>query len=74
MIMTAEPKENEPQTCWEFMKCPKEIRENCKVYWHGIGIKECWLLIENIAEGCYAYKEHGACTDCPWFKKHNPDF
>lgn len=29
------------QTCWEFMRCPKEIREKCKVYEKKHG-RKCW--------------------------------
>ena len=33
------PTKNEPQNCWEFMKCPKERRDKCNVYKLGSGKK-----------------------------------
>ena len=62
---------DEPQNCWEFMKCPKEIRQKCKVYKRDFG-KECWFLIKDVTEGCYASKKYGACINCPWYKKNTP--
>jgi len=61
---------NEPQNCWEFMKCKQETRENCDVYRLDAG-KECWFLT-NVHKGCNNLKD-GDCFNCPWFKKNNPD-
>ena len=70
VIMTTSSKENEPQNCWEFMKCPKERREKCNIYKMDSG-KECWFM-SNLDDGCFRAKEKGGCFDCPWFKKNNP--
>ncbi len=65
-----------PQNCWEFWNCPKEIRENCLAYKLNAG-KECWCFAEDFKPSPLCPKvqhnfEH--CWDCPWFKKLNPDF
>lgn len=62
----------ETQTCWEFMKCPKDIRKECETYKLGFG-GECWrLAADTIVDGYYFYKKYDGCINCPWFKKNNP--
>jgi len=61
---------DEPQNCWEFMKCPQERRDKCNIYKQDSG-KDCWFM-SNIDEGCLNFKEKGECLNCPWFKKNNP--
>ena len=39
-------KEKEAKNCWEFMKCPKYIKENCEAYKRGLG-QRCWQIAEN---------------------------
>ncbi len=61
----------ETQTCWEFMKCPKETRKKCEIYTLNWG-EECWVLASDpIVNGYYFSKKYGNCTNCPWFKKNN---
>ena len=64
--------EKEPENCWEFMKCPKEIREKCDAYILNSG-DECWFL-SDIKNSCLRRKKGESCLDCPFFKKHNPNF
>ena len=61
---------DEPQNCWEFMKCLKDNRDKCIVYKMNSG-KECWFM-SNLDDGCLRAKEIGGCINCPWFKKNNP--
>ena len=59
----------ELQNCWRFLKCPKNIREDCAVYQTDSG-KECWLLT-NIEKGCPAAEKYSGCLNCPWYEKIN---
>jgi len=59
----------EPQNCWEFMKCPNNIKENCEAYIRNLG-QECWLIAENTGTGCHGYNKYDGCTNCPWFIKN----
>jgi len=68
--MNTESVENEPKNCWEFMKCPKEIREKCETYKLDSG-DDCWFL-SDLDNGCLYFKEKGGCINCPWFKLKNP--
>ena len=61
--------EEKKQNCWEFMNCPKKIRQNCDAYLLSYG-KECWMIIKDISEGCPAF--FGNCFECPWYKNSNP--
>jgi len=69
--MVTTSKEDEPQNCWEFSNCSKEIREKCKAYKRKLG-KVCWLIGSDIDTGCYCYNKYDGCINCPWFKKNNP--
>ena len=57
------------QNCWEYMKCPKNMRENCEAYTEGYG-KECWLIAKHNLKGCSTQPD--SCFNCPWYKKNNP--
>ena len=59
----------DPQNCWEYMKCPKNLRDKCEAYTEGYG-KECWLLPKYNLKGCPAHPD--SCFNCPWYKKNNP--
>jgi hypothetical protein len=61
--------ENEAKNCWEFMKCPEEIKINCEAYKRDFG-KECWMVSKDTGKGCYAYKKYNGCRKCPWFIKN----
>ena len=63
--------EKEFENCWEFMKCPNSIRENCEAYKRDFG-KECWMVVKDTGTGCYAYKKYNGCRKCPWFIKVAP--
>jgi len=55
------------KNCWEFIKCSKDIKENCDVYKTESG-KECWLLVD-VDKGGPAAK--CSCFNCEWYKKFN---
>ncbi|MDF1498103.1 MAG: HAMP domain-containing protein [Patescibacteria group bacterium] len=62
----SDDKKREPQNCWEYWNCKKDIRENCESYKTNSG-KECWL----VASGqCPRSKERGIkdCQNCSWYK------
>lgn len=69
--MAAKP----PETCWDFWKCEKRVREKCPAYDTGSG-KDCWMVADSfVNNGCPRLKNSfKACWECPWFKKVNPDF
>ena len=56
------------QNCWEYMACPKKIRQNCDAYMLDFG-EECWMIIKDVSEGCSAF--FGPCIECPWYKNKN---
>jgi len=58
----------DPQNCWEYMKCPKNLRDKCEAYTEGYG-NECWLLPKYNLKGCPAHPD--SCFNCPWYKKNN---
>ena len=62
---------SETQNCWEFMKCPEEIRQKCQVYGKSLG-REGWLVTKDATTRCFACKKYDSCMDCPWYKKLNP--
>ena len=63
----------EPQNCWEFWNCQKEVRAKCPAYITDSG-RDCFDLAENFCPRLK--KEFKNCWECPWFKKLqlNPDF
>jgi len=58
---------NIQENCWEFMKCPKTMKENCKVYKNNLGNK-CWLVEKNIFKDGPSTPD--ACINCPWYRKN----
>lgn len=68
--MTTTSKEDDPQSCWEFLECPKEIRDQCEIFRKSLGFI-CWLVIEDTTTGCHGYDKFDGCINCPWFKKKN---
>lgn len=63
----------QPQNCWEFQNCPKDIRDNCPAYKMKLG-RKCWAVASNVKEGCpKTYRGFSYCCDCLWFKKMNLD-
>ena len=62
--------ESKMKNCWSYMKCPEEIKKNCKVYKKDIG-KECWFFMEEDETDSFLYKKYKDCINCPWFKKLN---
>ncbi len=36
----------EPQNCWDFWDCPKEVRDECPAYKTNSG-RECFFVAEN---------------------------
>jgi len=69
--MTIKSKEDEIQNCWDFLKCPGEIRQKCEAYRRNLGA-ECWFVMEDVTKGCYSKEKYGGCNNCPWYKKLNP--
>lgn len=62
----------EPQNCWDFHNCPKDIRDNCVAYKMNLG-RKCWAVASYVPEGCpKTYRDFKYCCDCLWFKKLNP--
>ncbi len=64
--------QKEPKNCWEFMECPKKIKEKCIVYKLKVG-RECWLFVD-FKTGCpgAAKKHNNSCMNCPWYKNLAP--
>ena len=67
--MSDESEKKECKNCWEYMKCPIDIRKKCIAYTLDSG-EDCWFMA-NLEKGCLA-KKGDSCFDCPWFKKKNP--
>lgn len=64
-------KESDAENCWEFMKCPEEIKKDCPAFETNSG-KECWFVASHY---CKKFeKDFENCFDCPWFKKFNENF
>lgn len=53
------------QNCWEFWKCPQEVRGNCPAFltYHG---KDCFDFNENYCRR--KGSEFQYCNDCAWYK------
>ena len=66
-------KEDEPQNCWDFLECPKEIRDKCLAYQKKLG-DTCWFIITDGEKGCHSYFKYDGCFNCPWYKKNNPNW
>lgn len=58
--------------CWEYMECPKNIREKCEAYKRGLG-KDCWFVQKGEGTGCFAFNTYNGCINCPWYKRQNPE-
>jgi hypothetical protein len=72
--MIAELINKQPQNCWEFHKCLKEVKEKCIVYKKRQG-RECWRIIKTSTEGCPEMKKNdGSCFNCSWYKKVGYEF
>jgi len=69
--------DSEARTCWEYWNCKEEVRKKCSAYTTNSG-KECWMLAGSIVvklKKCpRVQNEYKDCSECPWFKKLNPDF
>jgi len=63
---------NEPQNCWDFNKCPEEIRKKCEAYMKSFGT-ECWFVVKDVTKGRCPKQEGGGCINCSWYKKLNPE-
>lgn len=60
----------EPQNCWEFWDCAKEIKEECPAYKADRG-RECWIFASNF---CPKRKtDYERCFECPWVRKLNSE-
>ena len=55
------------KNCWEFMDCPKELRNDCPAFRYNMG-NECWFLTK-IEHGCPIRGKDEGCVDYPWFLK-----
>jgi hypothetical protein len=65
--------EDIPKNCWEFMKCPKELKNKCEAYKRNLG-QECWLVAQDTGTACYGYNKYEGCLNCPWFIKNEGHF
>ena len=56
--------------CWEFLNCPKEVRDRCPAFltYHG---KDCFDFAENYCQRSDTGFKH--CSQCAWYKKIRPD-
>jgi len=68
--MSVKTPTDKAENCWEYVDCPKKVRDACVVFSSKNG-KECWFSFD-LSEGCPALKEKGGCFFCLWFKKKNP--
>lgn len=59
----------EPENCWEYIKCDKKIRENCKAYQEKEGILCAFVANHYCLDK--ARKDVKKCPNCAWFKKNN---
>ncbi|MDD5566123.1 MAG: hypothetical protein PHG31_04460 [Candidatus Omnitrophica bacterium] len=51
--------------CWDFWKCPKELKEACPVYIAGLG-QECWFLAPHLFPK--TKRSCAQCPECAWYK------
>lgn len=58
------------KNCWEFWKCPEELRKECSAYRGSFG-RKCWLVSEFSKKNKTARRDLD-CTNCEWYKKINP--
>ncbi len=59
-----------PQNCWEYWKCPEEVRKDCAAFVNDMG-RECFFVAGTIVKnpGCMKVKNNILdCWDCPWYK------
>jgi hypothetical protein len=63
------PKKAEPKNCWEFLNCPKEIKEACLAYKKNLG-RACWTVPYGLSGA--PKKDFKMCKTCPWYRKLNP--
>jgi hypothetical protein len=70
MSMSEEKKEK----CWDFWKCPDDVKENCKIFQVDEG-DDCWNLKDFRGADCPCVVKNGklGCFVCPLFKKSNSD-
>ncbi len=64
-------KNPEPQNCWDFWDCPKEVRDECPAYKTNSG-RECFFVAENFCPRLRK-KEVEHCWQCPWYQKIKPE-
>ncbi|MBR9704900.1 hypothetical protein GOV12_05790 [Candidatus Pacearchaeota archaeon] len=66
----------EAKNCWEFEKCPKDVRDKCPAYKYNSG-RECWFIAGSSSQkDRYCPKLRNKiknCWDCEWYKKLNPN-
>ena len=55
----------EVKNCWEYMECPQDTRDSCKVFLSNSGI-DCYFLTD-IKNYCPHAKEFGSCNKCGWY-------
>jgi hypothetical protein len=62
------------KTCWEYLECPKEVREDCEVYRLDF-CSECWMIRDIKTSSCPGVAELKItkCLDCPFFKSMNDE-
>ena len=51
--------------CWDYMFCPEESKQKCRVYKHELG-RSCWFGDGYVPK---THRDFMFCSECPWFKK-----
>jgi len=59
------------QNCWEFLKCPEEVRDKCPAFLTYRGM-DCFDYAENCCPRMDSGFQH--CIECVWYKKITLDF
>lgn len=68
-----EPADGPLTRCWEYLGCPKEVRENCQAF-TGRNGKECWMVSEKRCGGGTASRgsieeKLVECSRCEYYTK-----
>jgi hypothetical protein len=63
----------EAHNCWEFWKCPKELKKRCSAHISDLG-RDCWVVTRQVMlkESPKIKNKFQFCWECPWFKRLNP--
>ena len=62
--------ETSSKFCWDFMKCPVNIKVSCRAHILN-SCEDCWFHFDLNEGGPNVFKK-GGCLKCPWFQINNP--